>query len=362
MSGSPSPTVVVTGLNGYIATHIAVLFLSKGWKVRGTARSADKVNHLKSQPVFKEWVEKGKLEIAVLEDLTDRDGYKSLLEGVEGVAHVAAPLGSSASSWEGFKTPTVKGVTTLLEVAKDSTTIKSIAVMSSAAAALDPMKLAGAKETFAEDSWFPYDDAFCANLDPKEPFTPGLWYCGAKKFAEQAAFELVETHKPRWSLATLCPPMNYGPLIQAASPQDLNNVGAAGGSVRDFISLIEGKDKALPPQRSPAFIDIRDDASAFYNAIAGHKSGRYFLCGPDYSFQQFVNVFRKLRPDLDAYFPLGDPTLPDPKPEDSFHISNVKSIQDLGVKYHSLEETLKDSLDYFEQIGVFKIPPGSWKV
>ncbi len=38
--------VLVTGVNGYIASHIADQFLEAGYRVRGTARSASKAQPL----------------------------------------------------------------------------------------------------------------------------------------------------------------------------------------------------------------------------------------------------------------------------------------------------------------------------
>ncbi|KAK8858927.1 hypothetical protein IAR55_003158 [Kwoniella newhampshirensis] len=355
-----APIVAITGLNGFIATHLAVLYLSKGWRVRASARTVDKVERLKSQAVFEDWVAKDLLEVIVVEDMTNVEQIKTLLDGVEAVAHLAAPVDQSLKSWDAFKIPTVKGVTTILEAAKDSPTIKAVTIMSSSAAALNVIGLAEQRHTYVETDWYPFDEATCASFDPEDKFSPQLWYCGAKKYAELAAYEFVETHKPKWSMATFCPAMVYGPTIQFANPQDFNDA-TPGNSIADFIALVGGKDEPLPMQRGNAYADVRDTATAMFNAVVGQKSGRFFICGHDYTFQMLANMCRKLRPDLDAYFPLGDPTLPDIKAEDIPHLSNVKSIEELGVKYHSMEETLKDSLAYWEKIGVFKIPPGSWK-
>ncbi len=103
-----TPTVLVTGLNGFVAVSIALKFLQNGWNVRGTVRSASKVQSTLSFPALKAFADEGKLEVVVFEDLATGDVSKHL-QGVNAVsdsitcgkasliayhqiAHIAAPL------------------------------------------------------------------------------------------------------------------------------------------------------------------------------------------------------------------------------------------------------------------------------
>ncbi|KAK8864306.1 hypothetical protein IAR55_001553 [Kwoniella newhampshirensis] len=355
----PAPILAVTGINGFIASHVALQFLSKGWSVRGSVRSASKAEFVRSNPVFKEWVDKGKFEVIVLGDF-NTDDFGPLLEGVEAVAHLAAPNALTGGvSWAEYRDPTVGGVSRLLEAAKDSTTIKGINIMSSAAAAFDPANFATDNESWlVEDDWLPLDEATLVAMDPASPFTTSLWYSGSKKFAELEAYKWVENNKPSWKLATLLAAIVYGPPITLVSPSDMNDVSTTGGSVKDWVALVQGKDKPVPAQFSTVWVDVRDMATAFFETIAQGKSGRFFINAGDYDVQNFVDTMRKLRPDLDAYIPLGEPDKPN---KFIHHINSDKSVKDLGMKYRSIEDCVADTLDYLEKIGVFKIPPGAWK-
>ena len=61
----PGSLVLVTGANGFIAMWIIRLLLEKGYCVRGTVRSSDKIAHIKK--TFKEYGDR--IEIVVVEDI-----------------------------------------------------------------------------------------------------------------------------------------------------------------------------------------------------------------------------------------------------------------------------------------------------
>jgi nucleoside-diphosphate-sugar epimerase len=77
-------TLVVTGANGYIASHIADILLGLGYLVRGTVRSEKPwLNQL-----FEEKYGKGKFESVVLPDLAAEGVYKDVVKGAAGFLHV----------------------------------------------------------------------------------------------------------------------------------------------------------------------------------------------------------------------------------------------------------------------------------
>jgi len=77
-----SKIILITGLNSFVAPHIALHFFDKGWKVRGTVRSPAKVISTLALPVFQPWSEM--LEMVVVEDLVNADWSKHL-RGVHAV-------------------------------------------------------------------------------------------------------------------------------------------------------------------------------------------------------------------------------------------------------------------------------------
>ena len=83
---SSPKTVLVTGVSGFIATHVALRFLENGWNVRGTVRSEDKGKKVAELPCFKSYGDK--LSFTVVEDLVSGD-FTEAVKGVDAVAHTA---------------------------------------------------------------------------------------------------------------------------------------------------------------------------------------------------------------------------------------------------------------------------------
>lgn len=72
-------TVLVTGANGFIASHIVDQLLQLGYKVRGTVRTQEKGKWLQSY--FDDKYGKGKLELAVVPDMGVKDAFHDAVKG-----------------------------------------------------------------------------------------------------------------------------------------------------------------------------------------------------------------------------------------------------------------------------------------
>jgi hypothetical protein len=71
--------------------------------------------------------------------------------------------------------------------------------------------------------------------------------------AEKAACDFVETQKPGFSIATLTPPMVYGPLLQGFDSMSKLNTSSA-----DIYQLFNGSLKEVPDTDFWAYVDVRD--------------------------------------------------------------------------------------------------------
>lgn len=81
---APGATILVTGANGYIASHVIDKLLSDGYKVRGTVRA--------EKPWLDEYFTsqygKDSYESVVVPSLEDESALDKAFEGIEGVVHV----------------------------------------------------------------------------------------------------------------------------------------------------------------------------------------------------------------------------------------------------------------------------------
>jgi len=74
-----NPIVLVTGINGYIASHVADQFLSAGYNVRGTVRALPKANNIKQVLMNKHGAER--IQIVEVPDIAIDGAFDAVLEG-----------------------------------------------------------------------------------------------------------------------------------------------------------------------------------------------------------------------------------------------------------------------------------------
>lgn len=124
--------ILVTGVTGYIATHIVVETLSAGYKVRGTARTAEKA---KGDEAFHSTPD---YHCVVVEDSLAPGAFDEALDGIDGIIHVAMPTDMKPDPNEVIPA-LVNHLTSLLESCSRIPTIKRFVYMSSATAATLPV-------------------------------------------------------------------------------------------------------------------------------------------------------------------------------------------------------------------------------
>ena len=76
---APGSMILVTGANGYVASHVADQFLEAGYKVRGTVRDAKKSSWL--QELFDQKYGPGKFETVVVEDMKVPGAFDEATKG-----------------------------------------------------------------------------------------------------------------------------------------------------------------------------------------------------------------------------------------------------------------------------------------
>ena len=71
--------VLISGINGYIASRTAETFLEAGYSVRGTVRSLSSAKGL--QDVLKDYVKVGKLSVVEVPDITKSGAFDEAVKG-----------------------------------------------------------------------------------------------------------------------------------------------------------------------------------------------------------------------------------------------------------------------------------------
>lgn len=71
--------VLVTGVNGYIASHVAEQLLEHGYRVRGTVRDAYKADYMHA--VFDEKYGEHAFEVQIVKDMATDGAFDEVMKG-----------------------------------------------------------------------------------------------------------------------------------------------------------------------------------------------------------------------------------------------------------------------------------------
>lgn len=324
-------TILVSGASGFVAAHVLNELLSHGYKVRGTVRSEDSAN--KVRKTHAKYADK--LSFAIVKDVAAPGSFDEAVKGVDGVIHTASPFQTQVDDNErDLLNPAIHGTTEILTaIHKYNPAVKRVVITSSFASIIDMEKGNWPEHTYTEADWNPvsYEKAKTADGNTA--------YCASKTFAEKAAFDFVKNERPNFDIATICPPMVYGPPIHAVSSLDHLNTSAA-----DIYRLINGSEKEVPPTAFWAFVDVRDVARAHRLAYETPAAAgqRFFVASGNYSYQMVCDIIRKNFPALKNRTPEGKPG--SGLGAEAYKIDNGKAKRELGLSFRSLEETITDTV------------------
>ncbi|KAH6915999.1 D-lactaldehyde dehydrogenase [Coprinopsis sp. MPI-PUGE-AT-0042] len=341
---SSTDKVLVTGANGYIALWIVRTLLERGNSVRASVRSESKGQLL--QDLFKSYGTR--LEIAIVPDMTKEGAWDEAVKGVQGIAHTATPadfFSAPNPQPQEFIQPALKGTLGVLESAlKYQSDIKRIVVTSSISAVYN---VTDANRTYTEEDW---NESSLKEVEEKGAGAGvTLIYAASKVLAERAAWDFYKKHKHEinWDLATICPPLVIGaPLGEVLSPAALNT------SLQIFwMQVVSDAPKAREQLGGPIIYgDVRDLAESHVLALEKEKAGgeRIFVNAGTYLWQDLLDAANKVNSSGRNLSP-GFPDLDRDMKGLSF--STTKSLEILGMKYRSMEDTVRHTLDDFTRRG-----------
>lgn len=171
----PSTNVLLTGGNGFIAVHIIVFALQRGYTVTTTVRSESKTTFLRQK--FSEAVSKGQLKFSIVPDITTPGAFDDVFKNnsFDAVLHASSPfvfamwVYSVLCQWitsymfgcrndvkNDLLLPAIQGTTEILKSAKAfGSTVKRVVVTSSFVSIFDPRKGNRPGYVYSEKDWNP---------------------------------------------------------------------------------------------------------------------------------------------------------------------------------------------------------------
>jgi nucleoside-diphosphate-sugar epimerase len=207
--------VLLTGGSGFIAAHTLAQLLKHGHSVVTTVRTQAKADKIKA--AYPNYVEKGQLGFAIVPDIAQPTAFDEAVISYppfEAVLHTASPFHFNVTDVQNdLLDPAVIGTTGILRsIKKSAPTVKRVVITSSFAAIVNPtLPNNGVGHVYTEEDWNPI-----TREQAEENAMSG--YRASKTFAEKAAWDFVEKEKPNFTVATINPPMVFGPIVSRSSP------------------------------------------------------------------------------------------------------------------------------------------------
>ncbi|KAF3452517.1 hypothetical protein FNV43_RR02950 [Rhamnella rubrinervis] len=311
--------VCVTGASGYIATWLIKYLLQRGYTVKGSVRNPSdpkKTHHLTSLDGAKERLELFKA------DLLEEGSFDSVVEGCEGVFHLASPCIAHVKDPEKeLIEPAVKGTLNVLSSCAKSKSVRRVVLTSTIGANVFSGK-PRTPDVVVDETWFS-DPNICKELKN--------WYVLSKTLAEDAAWKFVK--EKGIDMVTINPAMCIGPLLQPT----LNASNAA------VLNLINGAQTF--PNYTYGWIHVKDVVKAHIRAYEiPSASGRHVLAESVEHFSGIVGVLCELYPDLQ----LPEKCADDQPFKPTFQVSKEKASS-LGIEFIPLKTALKETVESLKE-------------
>jgi nucleoside-diphosphate-sugar epimerase len=335
-----SKTALVTGGSGFVACHVIQQLLAEGHQVHTTVRSLSNV--AKVEPLLAlQRQYPGHLQLFEA-DLLLAGSFDEAMRGCSVVHHVASPFLLPEKIKDGRKQmlePALQGTRNVLGSVNRTSSVTRVVMTSTVGAIfgdyIDVMQMA--QQTLSEAY---FNSSSTLENNP---------YHYAKTEAEKAAWAIC-SQQNRWSLVTINPGLILGPSLTP---------GSDSGSLFLLDEMFKGYFFYGMPDLSITTVDVREVARAHLAAADNDKAhGRYILA--EKSMRSFVEVAQIIRRHHPRPWLLPTYSVPNwlirligplfglnadylrKHLGIRFAIDNQRSIDELGITYRPIEQTLLD--------------------
>lgn len=200
--------VLVSGANGFVASHIIQLLLQLGFKVRGTVREPKRAAWLTTE-LFPEETKKGTFDLFQVPDMAAENAFDAAAKGMSAICHVAT-VNDFSGNPDTVVGPPLVAVKNALAAAEKTPSVKRFVMTSSAPTTVMP--LPGVPFHVTENSW----NDMAVELASTPPYGPekGLvMYLRGKIETEKYVWSYLEDKKPDFAVNVVSPFAILGPLL-----------------------------------------------------------------------------------------------------------------------------------------------------
>lgn len=265
MATLTTPTVLVTGANGFIGLNTVLRLLQLGYHVRATIRKdAHKKNILET---LSKQVDTGKLEFLIV-DLVKDEGWLFAVQGCDFVIHTASPYPAENPKDENeLLIPARDGTLRVFKFAQMEG-VKRVVMLSTIGAIFDGHE--GENRTFDENDW--------SDLNKTR-----LMYHKSKTVAERAAWDFIKSdeNKSGMEMVSINPSNVFGPVLDGHHH-----------TATEWYRTIMRAEVPGVARTQIDFVDVRDLVEVLVKALTEPAAaGRRFICnGASIPLLEFADI------------------------------------------------------------------------
>ncbi|KIJ50700.1 hypothetical protein M422DRAFT_159338 [Sphaerobolus stellatus SS14] len=343
---APDTLIVITGITGYLASHMGLVSLREGHRVRGTLRTggSQRIEQLK-----KAYIEHGipaktvesRLEFVEINDFFSETEWIKVLEGADGILHVAFPLDQILA--ENLVHLSLSNMKIMLEAAKKAKTIRRFVYTSSSTAIITaPMYV---ERSLTVNDWHEaamdvvdgkrsIDDEDLKDMKKLKEIVP---YAASKAKSERMGLEFVEKERPGFDFISILPNTTFGPLLYG-------RIAMTSDAILQYLKGEAPYRHTILPQW---FVDVRDVAKIHHLALVTDRMAgkRWLAVSEPFGWNQIAAILRKIAPEANVVEDYEGGEI------DRQKFDNAASTELLGG-WISLQDSIRDMVENFKKLGL----------
>nr|A0A8K1AW51.1 RecName: Full=NAD-dependent epimerase/dehydratase tndE; AltName: Full=Talaronoid C biosynthesis cluster protein E [Aspergillus flavipes]QVR97764.1 TndE [Aspergillus flavipes] len=292
----PGGLVLITGVNGFLASHLALQLIQRGYMVKGTVRTAESASWI-TEAIMRRHPT-GKFQAVVIPILSASGVMDDLVKDVDGIAYVAADTSLNPDP-DQVITPGLEALKVALQSATQTQSVKRFVLTSSYTAAVDTFVPSAPDALITRDSWNQTSTPRAWAPPPYDALRALDVYQSLKTESETLFWKFASEAKPSFIQNSVLPGFVVGPIIHRKQR------GSTAALVKAYFDDVTCN-QAFAWISAPWVVDVVDNALLHLAGLIDEdvQNERLLALAEPFKLGNFARVFEQIDPSRS--WPAGD--------------------------------------------------------